>query len=75
MSKVYENAYMCNTVVGYEDGKVIVKQDDGLLLYSEMPENLIDLGETIAPNELKSLKELSDEMQALIYEKYKDVEV
>lgn len=76
MSKVFENAYMLNAVVGKEgDDKIIVKQDDGLLLYAEIPVDLIDLGETINPDELKSINELPDELQAVIYKKYKDIEV
>lgn len=67
--------YQCNTVVGYENDKIIVKQDDGLLFYAEMPDNLIDLGETIAPNELKSIRNLPQEEQDRIIAKYKDVEV
>lgn len=68
-------AYPCNTVVGYENDKVIVKQDDGLLFYADIPDNLIDLGETIAPDELTSIRELPKEEQDKIIAKYKDVEV
>lgn len=75
MYEPFEELYPCNTVIGYENGKAIVIQDDGLLLYCEMPENLCNLGETIPPADLLSIKNLPQEEQDLITEKYAHAEV
>ena len=75
MSKVFGEFYTYNTVVGYENNKVIVKQDDGLLFFCEMPDNLIVFGETMDPRDLQSIKELPVEEQKYLIDKFKDVEV
>lgn len=59
-----------NSVVGFEFNKVIVEQDDGSLFYCEMPERLVDIGETIDPRDLTSISELSEEQQKYIKDKY-----
>lgn len=59
-----------NSVVGFEFNKVIVEQDDGSLFYSEMPERLVDIGETIDPRDLTSISNLSEEQQKYIKNKY-----
>lgn len=72
----YSIPYMDNTVVGYYgDDKVIVKQDDGALFYCEIPNNLIMLGETIAPRDLTSIAKLPPEQQEEIKKLYADCEV
>ncbi|MGN1467513.1 MAG: hypothetical protein ACI4W1_04315 [Ruminococcus sp.] len=75
MSMLYSEPYPCNAIVGYEGDKVIVKQDDGLLFFAEIPENLISMGETINPDELRSIRELPQDEQKKIVAKYKDMEV
>ncbi len=71
----YEQSYMDNTVVGYKGDKVIVKQDDGELFFCEIPDNLIMLGETIAPRDLTSISELPIEEQEEIKKEFANCEV
>lgn len=75
MNDMFVNAYPTNTVVGYHGNKVIVKQDDGALFFCEIPDNLIMLGETMAPRDLTSISELPDDEQKEIRNKYADCEV
>lgn len=70
-----EMAIRCNSVVGYDYGKVIVKQDDGVLLFCDLPDKLICIGETINPEQLTSISELSQEQQNELREKYKHTEI
>lgn len=72
----YSKPHTDNTVVGYYgDDKVIVKQDDGALFYCEIPNNLIMLGETIAPRDLTSIAKLPPEQQEEVKKLYADCEV
>ncbi len=72
----YKTPYMDNTVVGYYGAdKVIVKQDDGALFFCEIPENLIMIGETMAPRDLTSISELPLDEQKKIKSKFVNSEV
>lgn len=72
----YEKPYMDNTVVGYYGtDRVIVKQDDGALFFCDIPSNLIMLGETIAPRDLKSISELPHSEQEEIRNQFAECEV
>lgn len=71
----YSKPYMDNTVVGYHGDKVIVKQDDGALLFCKIPDNLIMLGETMAPRDLTSISVLPQNEQEEIRKKFADCEV
>lgn len=72
----YKTPYMDNTVVGYYGtDKIIVKQDDGLLFFCEVPENLIMIGETMSPRDLTSILELPLEEQEEIRKLYAECEV
>lgn len=76
MNDFFTEAYPTNLVVGYYgNDKVIVKQDDGLLFFCEIPNNLILIGETIAPRDLTSISVLPVEEQEEIKKKYADCEV
>ena len=44
----FEEPYTDNEVVGYYEDKLIVKREDGELFFCEIPENLIEIGETIS---------------------------
>ena len=48
----FEEPYTDNEVVGYYEDKLIVKREDGELFFCEIPENLIEIGETISPKDL-----------------------
>lgn len=67
--------YTINAVVGYDNGKVIVKQDDGLFFFIEMPDNILLTGETVHPNDLTPINVLSKEEQKYIKTKYATTEV
>lgn len=54
----FEEPYTDNEVVGYYEDKLIVKREDGKLFFCEIPENLIEIGETISPKDLTSIAEL-----------------
>lgn len=71
MSEVYEDAYMDNTIIGYESGYIIIEKDDGDLFFLEAPADLLPIGETVAENELTPLNELPIEIQMKVYQKYK----
>lgn len=47
-----------NEVVGYCDGKYIIKDECGELYYLEGEPNLIDIGELVSPDELTPIRKL-----------------
>lgn len=72
---IYDVLQIYNSVVGYYGDKVIVKRDDGELFFCEIPNNLIMLGETIAPKDLTSISELPVKEQEEIKKMFEDCEV
>ena len=64
--------YTDNEVVGYYEDKLIVKREDGELFFCEIPENLIEIGETISPKDLTSIAELPYDVQKGIINQYAD---
>mgnify|MGYP003176863355 FL=1 len=71
----FEEPYTDNEVVGYYEDKLIVKREDGKLFFCEIPENLIEIGETISPKDLTSISELPYDVQKEIKNQYADWEV
>ena len=71
----YKTPYMTNSVIGNYRGKIIIKQDDGQLFFCEMPNNLIMLGETLAPRDLTSISELPNVERSEIERLFSDTEV
>lgn len=67
-----EQPYADNEVVGYYEDKLIVKREDGELFFCEIPENLIEIGETISPKDLSSISELPCYKQSEIKKQYED---
>lgn len=59
----FEEPYTDNEVVGYYEDKLIVKREAGELFFCEIPENLIEIGETISPKDLTSISELPYNVQ------------
>lgn len=75
MSVFGEMTITCNSVVGRDFDKVIVKQDDGALFFCEMPDRLVTVGEAMNPADLTSISELPSTQQEYLKEKYKYTEV
>lgn len=59
-------AYEDNEIVGYFNGKAIVKTESDQFYFSEIPESLLTFGETIHPNDLTPITALSDKEQKKI---------
>lgn len=55
-----------NEVVGYVDGKAIIRDDNGRWFFLEMPEEFISLGEQIRTADLTPLEVLPEIKQKLI---------
>lgn len=68
----FEEPYTDNEVVGYYEDKLIVKREDGELFFCKIPENLIEIGETISPKDLTSISELPYDVQKEIKNQYAD---
>lgn len=63
----YTEAYRDNEIIGYHNGKAIVINELGNIFYCEVPENLFNFGETVHPNDLTPISELSvDEQKEII---------
>ncbi len=67
-----EKIYASNEIVGYCKGKAIVKQDDGVLFYEEIPEEFVTIGEFVFPNDLSPISELPEAERKEILAKFGD---
>ena len=70
MNDKFLNAYEENEVVGYYKDKVIVRTESDKLYYCEMPQDLLFLGETMHPDDLTPVEELTNDEQVEIYKKF-----
>lgn len=68
-----EKIYESNEIVGYYKGKAIVKQDDGVLFYEEIPEEFVTIGEIAFPEDISPISELPEAERKEIIAKFGDV--